>query len=105
MDLIPLDGNAIGGDLTDVFAFDATTAVTTCAACRNTHVVAALRAYLSAPGIVLRCATCDVVQLRLVQHPERAWLDLSGAAVLAFTADRSDKLHHDDATRPQQATT
>jgi hypothetical protein len=105
MDLVPVDGNAIGGDLSDVFAFDVTTAVTTCTACRNTRVVAALRAYLSAPGIVLRCATCGAVQLRLVRHTERAWLDLSGVAVLAFSPFSSDRLHHDDASRPWEATT
>ena len=105
MDLVPVDGNAIGGDLSAVFAFDFTTAVTTCAACRDTRVVAALRAYLSAPGIVLRCATCDAVQLRLVRHPDRAWLDLSGVAVLAFSPFSSDRLHHDDSSRPWEATT
>ena len=105
MDPVPVDGNAIGGDLSAVFAFDVTTAVTTCAACRDTHVVAALRAYLSAPGIVLRCATCDAVQLRLVRHPDRAWLDLSGVAVLAFSPFSSDRLHHDDASRFWEDTT
>jgi Family of unknown function (DUF6510) len=104
MDLVPVDGNAIGGDLSGVLAFDVTTAVTTCTACRNTRVVAALRAYLSAPGIVLRCATCDAVQLRLVRHPERAWLDLSGVAVLAFSPFSSDGLPHDDKSRPWEAT-
>jgi Family of unknown function (DUF6510) len=104
MDLVPIYGNAIGGDLSGVFAFDVTTAVTTCAACRDTHVVASLRAYLSAPGIVLRCATCDAVQLRLVRHPERAWLDLSGVAVLAFSPFSSDGLPHDDKSRPWEAT-
>ena len=105
MDLVPVDGNAIGGDLSGVFAFDATTAVTTCAACRDTHVVAALRAYLSAPGIVLRCATCDAVQFRLVRHPDRAWLDLRGVAVLAFSPFSSDGLHDDDAPGPWEAST
>jgi hypothetical protein len=94
MDLVPLDGNAIGGDLAGVFAFDATAAVTTCAACRDTHAVAALRAYLWAPGIVLRCATCDTVQLRLVRSSQRAWLDLRGVAVLTFSEPvSSDRLH------------
>ena len=78
----PLDGNAAAGDLTDVFTFDVTTAVTTCASCRHTHPVATLRAYLQAPGIVLRCASCDAVQVRFVRSPERAWLDLRGVEVL-----------------------
>jgi hypothetical protein len=100
MDLVPVDGNAVGGDLSGVFAFDVTTAATTCAACRDRQVVAALRAYLSAPGIVLRCATCDAVLIRLVRHPGRAWLDLSGVAVLSFSPSSNDGLHHDDASRP-----
>ena len=52
----PLDGNATAGDLTDVFAFDVTTAVTTCANCHHTHPMGTLHAYLQAPGTVLRCA-------------------------------------------------
>ena len=62
-----LDGNVTAGDLSDIFAFDATTAITTCAACRQTHPIATLRANLRAPGMVLRCASCDAVQLRLVR--------------------------------------
>ena len=65
----PLDGNATAGDLADIFAFDATTAITTCATCHHTHPVATLRAYLRAPGMVLRCASCDAVQLRFVRSP------------------------------------
>ena len=80
----PLDGNATAGDLADIFAFDATTAITTCATCRHTHPVATLRAYLRAPGIVLRCASCDAVQIRFVRAPERAWLDLRGVDMLAI---------------------
>jgi Family of unknown function (DUF6510) len=78
----PLDGNATAGDLTVVFAFDATTAVTTCAACRDTHPVATLHAYVQAPGMVLRCASCDAVQLRVVRSPQRAWLDVRGIDLL-----------------------
>jgi hypothetical protein len=40
-----------------------------------------------------------------VRHTERAWLDLSGVAVLAFSPFSSDRLHHDDASRPWEATT
>ena len=65
----PLDGNAAAGDLADIFAFDVTTAITTCATCRHTHPIATLRAYMRAPGMVLRCASCDAVQIRLVRAP------------------------------------
>jgi Family of unknown function (DUF6510) len=80
----PLDGNVTAGDLADIFAFDATTAVTTCATCRATHPIATLHAYLRAPGIVLRCKSCDAVQIRLVRSPLRAWLDLRGIDMLAM---------------------
>jgi hypothetical protein len=40
--------------------------------------------YLHAPGIVLRCASCDAVQIRFVRGPQRAWLDLRGVRVLEF---------------------
>ena len=82
MSTAPLDGNAAAGDLTDVFAFDATTAIVTCATCRRTHAVATLRAYLRAPGMVLRCSSCDAVQVRLVRASQRAWLDLRGIEML-----------------------
>lgn len=78
----PLDGNAAAGALGDLFAFDVTVAVSTCAACRDARPVAELRAYMDAPGIVLRCASCGAVQLRLVRSGDRAWLDLRGIQVL-----------------------
>ena len=86
MDTSPLDGNATAGALAELFAFDVSLAVTTCAHCRDTRPVAELRAYVRAPGIVLRCASCGGVQVRLVQSAERAWLDLRGVHVLQIPA-------------------
>ena len=77
-----LDGNAAAGALGDLFAFDITVAVSTCAACGDDRPMAELHAYLDAPGIVLRCASCDAVQLRLVRAGTRGWLDLRGIQVL-----------------------
>jgi hypothetical protein len=82
MDLSALDGNVTGGVLAEVFAVDVTVAVTRCASCRDTRPVAELRAYVQAPGIVLRCASCRAVQLRFVRAPDRAWLDLRGVELL-----------------------
>jgi len=82
MNPTPLDGNAAAGDLADIFAFDPTTAIVTCATCHHTHPVATLRAYLHAPGMVLRCTTCDTVQFRYVRSTQRAWLDLHGIDML-----------------------
>jgi hypothetical protein len=84
MNPAPLDGNATAGDLTDIFAFDTTTAITTCASCHHTHPLATLDAYLRAPGIVLRCASCHAIQLRLVRSPQQTWLDLRGIHMLAI---------------------
>jgi hypothetical protein len=82
MTTAPLDGNATAGVLADVFAFDVTTAQTTCLACGDTRPVAELHAYMRAPGMVLRCAGCEAVHVRLVRSADRAWLDLRGVAVL-----------------------
>jgi hypothetical protein len=77
-----LDGNAAAGALGDMFAFDVTMAVSTCASCGDPRPVAGLRAYMDAPGIVLRCASCGAAQVRLVRSRDRAWLDLRGIQVL-----------------------
>ena len=77
-----LDGNAAAGALGDLFAFDVTVAVSTCATCRDARRIAELRAFLDAPGLVLRCASCGAPQLRLVRAGDRAWLDLRGIQVL-----------------------
>ena len=84
MNPAPLDGNVTAGDLADIFAFDATTAITTCATCRQTHPIATLRAYVRAPGMVLRCASCDAVQIRLVRAPNE-----DGSTCAASTCSRS----------------
>lgn len=78
MDERRLDGNAVGGALSEVFALEVTSAVTTCAGCGSASPIGALPAYTDAPGVVLRCSSCDRVQLRLVAGRGRYWLDLSG---------------------------
>jgi hypothetical protein len=87
MNTAPFDGNAPAGDLSEVFAFDITMARTTCAVCGDTRPLAELHAYMRAPGTVLRCATCEAVQVRLVRGPQRAWLDLTGVRVMEVPVD------------------
>jgi hypothetical protein len=82
MNAAPLDGNATAGALDEVFTFEVTMARTTCASCGATSPVAELRAYTRAAGMVLRCASCDAVLVRLVRSADRAWLDLAGVRVL-----------------------
>jgi hypothetical protein len=77
-----VDGNALGGVLSEVFAVDLTVATTTCAGCRSVAVLAVLHVYLDAPGAVARCPSCGAVQLRLVRSETRTWLDLTGIQAL-----------------------
>jgi len=44
--------------------------------------VAALRAYTRAPGIVLRCPVCSEVVLRFVETPTAILIDARGVAWL-----------------------
>ncbi len=85
-----LDGNAAAGALSEVLTSDVTVAITTCAACGDARPVGELRAYLQAPGLVLRCVSCEGVQLRLVRAPGRVWLDLRGILVLQVDLPPAD---------------
>jgi hypothetical protein len=76
-----LDGNAAAGALADLFVLDMTVAVTTCAGCGDSRPLGELHAYLQAPGVVLRCASCGAVQVRVVRARDRAWVDLRGVRV------------------------
>jgi hypothetical protein len=77
-----LDGNALGGALSELFAVDVTAAVGQCASCGTSSAIAEARVYPSALGMIARCPTCDEVTVRLVRGPDRAWLDLSGISCL-----------------------
>jgi Family of unknown function (DUF6510) len=77
-----LDGNAAAGALQEVFPFDATLALATCAECGARGELGGASAYLDGPGVVLRCASCESVLLRLARNENRIWLELSGCASL-----------------------
>ncbi|WP_158850350.1 DUF6510 family protein [Saccharothrix deserti] len=79
-----VDGNALAGPLTEVFAVDITTARARCTSCGATGPVAALRVYGRAPALVARCPGCAAVVLRFNRTPTAAWLDLQGATSLHF---------------------
>jgi hypothetical protein len=78
----PLDGNAIGGMLAEIFGADMTAAVGTCATCGNRRHVAEAVVYLQAPGTVVRCRTCTAVLMLLVRRREAYCVDLRGLAFL-----------------------
>lgn len=88
MDERMVDGNVLGGSLAGVFAFDVTTAHATCDHCGAARAVAALRVYLDAPGVVVRCPDCEAVLLRCAWTGHRLHLDVRGLRVL--TADDPD---------------
>ncbi|MBO0836084.1 MAG: hypothetical protein J2P28_11265 [Actinobacteria bacterium] len=78
-----LDGNAIAGQLEEVFSSDMTTAVLTCGTCGAARMVAELMVYLQAPGTVARCPTCSCVVMVLVRRGTMTCVDLTGTAGLA----------------------
>ena len=81
-ELSEVDGNALAGDLREIFAVDVTAARFTCAGCGHADVVATLRLWGPAPGRVGRCPHCGDVVLRLVAAPGRVFLDLRGTVRL-----------------------
>ena len=66
---LTVDGNAVAGVLIEVFGEDLTGVLGTCPDCGRHAELATCRAYTHAPGIVLRCLTCDGVQLRIARMP------------------------------------
>jgi len=77
-----LDGNAVAGLLAMVFGAEMTEVPGACAHCGTVSMVAALRAYTRAPGIVLRCPVCSEVVLRFVETPTAILIDARGVAWL-----------------------
>jgi hypothetical protein len=78
----PLDGNAIGGLLLDVFGTEMTVATSVCAGCGATRQVAELQVYLRAPGTIVRCSSCENVVMVLVEIRGVTCVDLRGLARL-----------------------
>jgi hypothetical protein len=80
-----LDANAVAGLFQEIFGVEMTAAPTECAHCGNTAEVGTLLAFTHAPGVVLRCSTCENVMLRIVQTPSATFLDARGAVYLRLT--------------------
>jgi Family of unknown function (DUF6510) len=81
-----LDGNAIAGQLLQVFGVEMTTAKGVCATCGATRYVAELEVYVEAPGTVARCRTCNSVVMVLVEICGVTCVDLRGLAALEAPA-------------------
>ncbi|MFN2484589.1 MAG: DUF6510 family protein [Candidatus Limnocylindria bacterium] len=85
---LTLDANAVAGLLQQVFAIEVTATPAECAHCGTVGEIGTLRAFVRAPGAVLRCATCGGVVLRIVETERDIYVDARGAARLRFARDR-----------------
>jgi hypothetical protein len=75
-----LDGNAIAGELFDIFGREMTAATGTCAGCGSARPLGELAVYLQAPGMVARCPSCDNVMIVIVEIRGVRCIDLHGTA-------------------------
>ena len=75
-----LDGNAVAGQLRDIFAREMTTALACCDTCGRVGPIGAAHLYWGelAPGAVLRCTGCEQVLLVLVERSGRWRLGTPG---------------------------
>jgi hypothetical protein len=78
----PLDGNAIGGLLREVFAVEMTDATGACGHCNNEAPVAECEVYLDGPGAVVRCRTCQGLLMVFVRVRGVVCVDLRGLQTL-----------------------
>jgi Family of unknown function (DUF6510) len=74
-----LDGNAVAGTLYEIFSSEMTTSLTECVNCGRQGEFGSLLAFTQAPGIVLRCQTCEHIVLRIVKASQAIYLDARGA--------------------------
>jgi hypothetical protein len=78
----PVDGNAIGGLLWEVFGTEMTDAASVCGSCGAARLVAELAVYRPALGTVVRCRSCDSVLMVFVTIHDKTCVDLLGLATL-----------------------
>jgi uncharacterized protein DUF6510 len=77
-----LDGNAIAGELYDVFGAEMTTVTGVCASCGARHQLGEQRVYVRGPGTVVRCKSCTSIVLVLVEIRGYTCVDLRGLAAI-----------------------
>ena len=75
----PLDGNAAGGHLKRIVRLRRDAASVICDGCDAAGEVATARLYGGTMGVLLRCARCDAVVIRLTRTPKGYFLDMQGA--------------------------
>ena len=85
-----LDGNAVAGPLWEVFRIDIIAAIGRCKSCGAVRAFGETMVYADAPGIVVRCSSCDGVLLRLLETPTSFRLDVSGLSYLQIDTGGQD---------------
>jgi hypothetical protein len=70
--------------LAEIFGTEMTAIASQCAHCGSRQVVGSMRAYgLNGPGVVLRCAVCEQIVLRVMRRADGRFLvDARGAVYL-----------------------
>jgi hypothetical protein len=82
-DDLTLDANAAAGMLMEIFGTEMTVAASRCTHCGNRAQIGTLRAYMHAPGLVLRCSVCTQVVMRVMRRQDGTYLvDARGAAYI-----------------------
>jgi hypothetical protein len=72
-----LDGNALAGELMEIFGVEMTLATGVCASCGAAGAFGELHVYAGA-GWVVRCPACTAVVLTIVRGRDRQWLRTDG---------------------------
>lgn len=86
-----LDGNAMVGALSEIFAFEVTAALGQCASRRSSARLTETNVYTSAPGVVVRCPGCGAVLPRYMNADGQIWLDMHGLTYLHVEQPRLEK--------------
>jgi hypothetical protein len=77
-----LDGNSVAGLMYEIFGVEMTVSPTECASCGRQGELATLTAFTHAPGVILRCPSCESVMIRIVKTPAATYLDARGVTYL-----------------------
>jgi Family of unknown function (DUF6510) len=86
-----VDGNAVAGQLQQIFGRDLTVTLTRCSNCAAELLLGALMVFMRGPGAVLRCPACDNVIIRIVETPKEYYIEARGAVFMRFNRDREQK--------------
>jgi hypothetical protein len=79
-----VDGNAIAGQLMEIFGVEVTTAIGTCGTCGRAAPIAELVVVLRGPGTVGRCRSCGSILIVVTAIRGVSCVDLGGLSDLVM---------------------